>query len=241
MNKGLLRTVLRTTSPVFFGYLALGIAFGMVTVNSGYDWWLAPLTGLLMYTGTGQFFGIALFAAGAGLVEILTAEFLLSIRHFFYGLSLIGKYKDAGRYKFYLMYANTDETFALITTTSVPDGTDASLFYFLVSLFDHFYWIFGSVLGSLAYSLLEHYQLAQYLQGVDFALTALFVVLVIEQLKKPGNLLPCITGVAAALVTVILYKTGLFNSSNIIWVSICTGLGIMLLIKGPVFWRKENV
>lgn len=241
MKNGILKKALGATSPVFFGYIALGIAFGMVTVHSGYDWWLAPLTGIVMYTGTGQFFGIALFAAGAKLSEILVAEFLLSIRHIFYGLSLIGKYKGAGKFKFYLMYANTDETFALITGSTPPLDANPFLYYTLIAAFDQFYWVLGSAVGAVAYSILQHYNLSQYLQGVDFALTALFVVLVIEQLKKKGNLLPCLVGGGVSLVTVILYMKGLFSSSNIIWLSICLGLAVMFLIKGPAFYREAKI
>ncbi len=240
MKNGILKKALGATSPVFFGYIALGIAFGMVTVHSGYDWWLAPLTGIIMYTGTGQFFGIALFASGARLSEILLAEFLLSIRHIFYGLSLIGKYKDAGKFKFYLMYANSDETFALITGSTPPLDSNPFLYYTLLAAFDQFYWLLGSALGAVAYSILQHHNLSQYLQGVDFALTALFVVLVIEQLKKKENILPSLVGGGVSLVTVILYMLGLFSSSNIIWLSICLGLAIMFLIKGSAFYKEAK-
>lgn len=240
MKNNLIKTVIKTTSPVFFGYMAIGIAFGMVVVNAGYPWFLAPLTGVLMFTGTGQYFGIALFSVGAGLGEILLVEFLLSIRHFFYGLSLIGKYKDAGKFKPYLMYSLSDETFALVQGTDAPEGVNPHKFYALVSLFDQSYWVLGSTIGALAYSVLEKYNLSQYLTGVDFALTALFVVLVIEQLKKKGNLIPCLVGGTCGLVTVLLYKFGVFDSSNIIWVAICVGLGVMLLVKGPSFFKEDK-
>lgn len=241
MKGKVLRQTIRLTSPVFFGYIAIGIAFGLLVVNKGYPWWLAPATGVLMFTGTGQFFGIGLFAAGAGLGEILLVELLLSIRHIFYGLSLIGKYKETGKYKPYLVYAMTDETFALVISSEPPEGVKPGVFYTLISLLDQSYWVLGSTIGAVAYSILEKFQLSQYLEGVDFALTALFVVLLMEQLKERKNIIPAIIGLATCAVTVILYMNGMFASNNIIWVSICFGLGVMLLFKGPSFFREEKL
>lgn len=241
MNGKVFRQALKLTSPVFFGYIAIGIAFGLMVVNKGYPWWIATATGVLMFTGTGQFFGVGLFAAGAGLAEILLVELLLSIRHIFYGLSLIGKYKELGKYKPYLIYAMSDETFALVLSTEPPEGVSPGAFYTLISALDQSYWVLGSTIGAVAYSLLEKFNLSQYLAGVDFALTALFVVLLLEQLKKKENLVSALVGLLASTVTVVLYMMGLFDSSNIIWVSICFGLAVMLLVRGPEFFREEKL
>lgn len=238
MNGSLIRKAMKETLPVFFGYMAIGIAFGLMVVNAGYPWWLAPLMGVTMYTGAGQFFAIGLFAVGAALPEILLAEFLLSIRHIFYGLSLIGKYRNLGKYRPYLIYAITDETFALIQSDGVPENTDPGLYYTLISAFDQSYWLLGGIIGAVAYDVLQHYNLSQYLQGIDFALTALFTVLLVEQLKKKENLLPACIGIAVTAVAVFLFQKQLFASSNIIWISICFGLAVMLLIKGPSFFKN---
>ena len=96
MNRYVFAHALKITAPVFFGYIAIGIGFGMLLANAGYPWWLAVLSGVVMYTGSGQYFIVGQLASGASFAEIILVQFLLSIRHVFYGLSLISKYKNAG-------------------------------------------------------------------------------------------------------------------------------------------------
>ena len=179
MNTHCLKIALRTTIPVFLGYISCGIAFGLVTVNAGYPWWLAPATGILMFAGAGQFLAIPLFAAGTPVLAILATELLLNIRHIVYGLPLINQFNGCKRTKPYLIYALTDETFSLLTTTEVPAGVKAEDYYFMVSLLDQTYWVGGSLIGGLAGAVIP-FDMA----GVDFALTALFAVLTIDQIQK---------------------------------------------------------
>ena len=240
MNNSLFRKVLKLTTPIFFGYMAIGIPFGLMIVNAGYPWWIAPLMCLTLYTGSGQYFAVGLFASGAGLFEIILVQFLLSIRHFFYGLSLIGKYKGTGKIKAYLIHAITDETFALVSSVEVPENVSKEKFYTMISVLDQSYWTLGSTIGAVACNILQKYKLSSYLEGIDFALTALFVVLLIEQIKKTKDFLPPLIGGLASAVTVILFKLGIFDSSNIIWTSICFGLGTMLLVKGPSYFKKNS-
>lgn len=179
MNAHCLKFALRTTIPVFLGYITCGIAFGLVTVNAGYPWWLAPLTGVLIFAGAGQFLAISLFSAGAPLPVILATELLLNIRHIVYGLPLINHFKDCRRFKPYLIYALTDETFSILTTTNVPPDISAQDYYFAVSLLDQIYWVSGSLIGAVAGAMIPFD-----MTGVDFALTALFAVLTIDQIQK---------------------------------------------------------
>lgn len=179
MNTHCLKVALRTTIPVFLGYISCGIAFGLVTVNAGYPWWLAPAMGILIFAGAGQFLAIPLFAAGTPVLAILATELLLNIRHIVYGLPLINQFKGCKRTKPYLIYALTDETFSLLTTTEVPAGVLAEDYYFMVSLLDQTYWVGGSLIGGLAGAIIPFD-----MTGVDFALTALFAVLTIDQIQK---------------------------------------------------------
>ncbi|MEE1180965.1 MAG: AzlC family ABC transporter permease, partial [Treponema sp.] len=211
MNKKMLLLALKATMPVFFGYISIGIPFGLLVVNAGYPWWLSPLMGIVMYTGAGQFFAIALFSTGAVLSVIVLAEFLLSIRHIFYGLSLIEKYKNYTGHCPYLMYSITDETFALVSTLKVPDEFDAGKFYALISFLDQLYWVTGSLIGAAAYKVLETFNLTQYLAGVDFALTALFVVLAVEQILSHKEILGAAVGALICGFTVWLFKLGRFD------------------------------
>lgn len=241
MSRYVFAQALKITSPVFFGYIAIGVGFGMLLANAGYPWWLAGVSCLVMYTGSGQYFIVGQLASGASFGEIILVQFLLSIRHIFYGLSLISKYKNAGLKKPYLIFAITDETFALVQGIEVPPRVNKISFYAVVSALDQCYWCLGSLIGAVAYTVMDRYGLGKFLTGVDFALTSLFIVLLIEQLKSSKDCVPALTGGAAAAVSVALYKAGVFGSSNIIWVSICAALGAMLLVRGPSFFAREKI
>ena len=179
MTTHCLKVALRTTIPVFLGYISCGIAFGLITINAGYPWWLAPATGILIFAGAGQFLAVPLFAAGTPIPVILVTELLLNIRHIVYGLPLINQFKECRRFKPYLIYALTDETFSLLTTTTVPPDIPAEDYYFAVSILDQSYWVGGSLIGALVGAMIPFD-----MTGVDFALTALFAVLSIDQIQK---------------------------------------------------------
>ncbi|MGN0730215.1 AzlC family ABC transporter permease [Treponema sp.] len=241
MNRFVFAQALKITAPVFFGYIAIGIGFGMLLVNAGYPWWLAVVLSLVMYTGSGQYFIVGQLACGASFAEILLVQFLLSIRHIFYGLSLISKYKNTGAKKPYLIFSLTDETFALVHGIEPPARVDRASFYAAVSMLDQSYWCLGSLIGALACTVMNRYGLERFLAGVDFALTSLFIVLLIEQLRASKDCVPAVTGACAAFISVVLYRAGVFGSSNIIWVSICAALGVMLLARGPSFFERERI
>lgn len=179
MTKRCFSLALKTTIPVFLGYITCGIAFGLVLINAGYKWWLAPAMSIIMFAGAGQFAAIPLFAAGTPLPVILFTELLLNIRHIVYGLPLISHFNNCKKIKPYLIFALTDETFSLLTTTEIPQDIPIQDFFGLIAIFNHFYWILGSTLGALIGKLIPFD-----MTGVDFALTALFAVLTVDQFSK---------------------------------------------------------
>ncbi|GHU92921.1 hypothetical protein FACS189479_03180 [Spirochaetia bacterium] len=195
---------LRFSVPVLLGYLAIGVAFGLLLSNAGYPWTLALAMSVVMYAGAGQYIAVGLFAAGAGLWEACLVQLVVNARHMAYGLSMLKRFNKAGAYKYYLIFALTDETFALLS--SLPDevvGTagegSRERFMFYVALLDQFYWVAGSVIGAVAGSLIPFN-----MEGIGFALTALFIVLMIEQIlrvRRPGIF---IISAAAAVLAVFL-------------------------------------
>lgn len=226
MNKQTAIQAFRVSVPVLFGYITLGIAFGLVVINSGYPWWIAFLTSVFMYSGAGQFVAIGLFAANTPLISIIIAVALVSIRHIIYGLSLITKYKNTGKWKIYLIFALTDETYSILTTLDVPKNSKTGEFYGLISLFNQFYWVLGTVLGALIGKILPFD-----LTGVDFALTALFAVLTVEQFLKSKDFIPILIGSLTTICSIILCKFEIISSSNILLVSLCSGIAILFLVK----------
>lgn len=186
------------TLPVMFGYLPLGAAFGVLFMQLDLPWWGAPLMSLFIYAGAGQFLAVTLLANHAGLVEVAVASFMLNSRHLFYGLSLLKRFRDAGWLKPYLIFSLTDETYSLLTHQSerlVQDRDDHRMAA-RIGLLNQLWWVIGTLFGTLAGATLDIDG-----RGLDFALTALFIVLTLEQASKLRRFLPfgiaLITGIAA--------------------------------------------
>ncbi|MDR5902085.1 MULTISPECIES: AzlC family ABC transporter permease [Halomonas] len=188
----------KLTLPVMFGYLPLGAAYGILAVEVGVPWWAAVLMSLIIYAGAGQFLAVALLAAGAGLVELAVATLMLNSRHLFYGLSLLKRFQGAGWRKPYMIFALTDETYSLITTLPNVHGND-HLLAFRISLLNQIWWVLGSILGVLAGTTLTFNS-----QGIEFALTALFIVLTLEQARRLRRWLPFAIALLTGLVGIWL-------------------------------------
>lgn len=193
------RRALKASVPVFLGYVTIGTGFGLLAVNAGYPWYLALAMSLFVYAGAAQYIAVGLFAAGASLGEIALVTLIVNIRHAAYGLSLIGHFARAPRARPYLVFALTDETYALLTSVSEEDRADGRFMLF-VSALDQSYWVAGTLLGAVAGSLIPFK-----LDGLEFALTALFIVLAIEQALRVRDSRPFLvagacTVAASALV-----------------------------------------
>jgi 4-azaleucine resistance transporter AzlC len=148
--------------------------------------------GIVVYAGAAQFMAVGLLAAGTSIAQIAVLTFLLNARHMVYGLSLLDRYGACRRFRAYLVYALTDETYGILTTVEPPEGADRELYYAAVSAFDQSYWIIGSALGALAGGLIPFDA-----TGVDFALTALFIVLLVEQVRSVRKAAPYLVATAA--------------------------------------------
>ena len=201
MDAYIVRQCRKITAPIFFGYIAIGIPFGVLIVQAGYPWWMSLFMSLVMYSGAGQYIAAGLLGAGAGIVEIVLTEFFVNIRHIVYGLSLIEKTKGAGRWKLPIVFTLTDETYAVLTATDVPPGLPPGPFLGWIGILDYLYWTLGCVIGALACNVLAAYGLSDCLQGVDFALTSLFVIILASQLRSSGDFLPPATGILTCIVS----------------------------------------
>ena len=212
--------------PVFFGYIAIGIAFGLLMTDSGYPWWLSVLMCIVMFAGSGQFIALGLFAAGAGIVEAALIQLVVNARHIAYSMSMLNRYKNTGFYKPYLIYGLTDETFALLS--SLPETTDEKnriKFMFYVTALNQIYWTTGTLIGAITGSLIPFNT-----QGIGFALTAMFVVLMLDKIllvRKPDVFIIC------AIVTIL---TVVFLPGRI---SLLAALIISLIIVSVI--ERKNI
>lgn len=177
-----LRAAFPATIPVLTGYLCIGMAYGLLMANAGYGIFWALLLSLLCYAGSMEFVAVSLLTAGFDPVQALLMALMINARHAFYGLSMLEKYRGTGWARPFLIFSLTDETFSLVSTLEPPDGVTRRDFYFWISLLDYLYWQMGSVLGALIGGLLPFDT-----TGLDFALTALFIVLFLEQWRKREN------------------------------------------------------
>lgn len=205
MDKKTAKTAFFDTIPVMTGYLFLGIGFGIIMQQNGFGLGWAAVMSLFIYAGSMQYVGVGLLTGGSGLVTAALATLLVNARHLFYGISMINAYKGTGKKKPYLIFALTDETYSLVSREQLPQGVDRNSYFFLVSLFDQCYWVAGTALGSLAGSLIP-----MNFEGIDFALTALFVTIFVEQWLSSKDHFPAIVGVVSAAACLLLFGPDTF-------------------------------
>ena len=196
----MVRLALKTSLPIMFGFVPLGIAFGLLFQELGYPWFFATLMGIIVYAGAAQFMAIGFLSAGLGVLEIAMSTFFLNSRHMFYGLAFLESFGNWNLRKFYLIFGMTDETYALLTTIKVPEKYIKERFYLFITLFAQLYWVLGCTIGALSADILTFNT-----DGIEFAATALFVVLLIEQWIMVRRLLPFILGFIASIIALIFF------------------------------------
>lgn len=215
MKKNAIRAAFLDTVPVMTGYLFLGFGFGILLHRSGYGVLWSLAMSLFIYAGSMQYMTVSLLAGGASLLTAALTTIVVNARHLFYGISMVDAYKGAGRKKLYMIFALTDETYSLVSKNQVPEGLSRHSYCFLVSLFDQIYWVAGSVLGSLAGTLLPiNYE------GIEFVLTALFVTIFVEQWLSTKNHLPAVIGVVSTAVCLLLFGRDVFLIPSMVVIAV---------------------
>lgn len=220
MNRQTLKSVLLDTTPVIAGYLVLGMGFGIVMRSEGYTLWMAVSMSLFIYAGSMQYAAVGLFSQAAGLVTVALTTLAVNARHFFYGISMIDRYKKAGPVKPYLIFALTDETYSLVC----QENRDIP-YCFLVSLMDQIYWVGGTLLGALLGDIL-HFNTT----GIDFSLTALFLTVFTDQWMKKKDHFPALSGVFCSVLSLVIFGKDSFLIPAMVLITVC------LLFSG----RKEE-
>ena len=187
------------TLPVMAGYMVLGIAFGILLREKGFGLPWAFAMSFFIFAGSLQFVAVNLLATGAALISTALMTLLVNARHLLYGISMLDRYRGIGKAKPYLIFALTDETYALVCN-GAPEGTDEKAYYLLVTAMDHCWWVTGSVLGSLIGSVLTINT-----KGIDFAMTAFFVTIFTEQLITIPDRIPAAIGVGASVLCLVIF------------------------------------
>lgn len=219
ITKNLVKIAFIKSLPVMAGYIVLGIGFGILLKKAGYGLLWAFLMSFTIYAGSMQYVAVSLLTSGASLISAALTTLMVNARHLFYGVSMIEKYKDAGKKKPYLIFALTDETYSLLCGDDYPDGEDRHWYSFFVSLFDQCYWVTGSIIGSILGSLITFNT-----AGIDFSMTALFVTVFVEQWLTTKNHLPAIAGLLCSVVCLLIFGPDSFLIPTMISITIVLSL-----------------
>ena len=218
--KQLLKRAVKDTIPVLTGYLVLGFGFGIIMKANGFGIALTAAMSLLIYAGSMQYAAIGLMTGGASLLTMGLTSLMVNARHLFYGISMLEKYRDVGKRKPYLIFGLTDETYSLVCTDPVGIGAaQRKDYYLLVTLLDHLYWVGGSVLGAVAGTVLQFNS-----EGIDFALTALFLVVFLEQWLTAEKHAPALIGVGASVVSLLIFGADSFLIPAMVGIGVMLGL-----------------
>lgn len=231
---GLLRRALRASLPVMAGYLVLGAGFGMIMQSKGLGLLCALSMSVFIYAGSMQYVAIGLITGGASYLTVALTTLLVNARHLFYGISVVDKYRGAGAYKPYLAFSLTDETYSLIVGAGedIPES-DRPRYYFAVSALDQLYWVVGSAVGSLIGSLIPFST-----DGMDFALTALFVTIFVDQWRRNRDKLPAVLGVLLSLVCLLIFGSDYFLIPSMIAIS--AALILIRRIEEPKYAEAQS-
>jgi 4-azaleucine resistance transporter AzlC len=194
------KLALPQTIPVLAGFSLLGLAYGLLMSANGYNFIWSTLTSLFVFAGAGQYLLITLFASSFNPLYAFIIIFFINFRYVFYGLSMLEKYKGIGKMKPFLIHALCDETFATNSTFTIPSDIDKNWFYFFVTLLNYLYWAVGTLIGGLIGEVI-----VINIIGLDFVLTALFVVIFVDQWLKTKNHKPALLGVGVGLISLLSF------------------------------------
>ena len=188
------------TIPVLTGFLVLGIAYGVLMQTKGYNAFWSVAMSAIAFCGSMQFVAITLLTVAFNPIEAFLLSLMVNARHLFYGISMLEKYKGFGKVKNFLIYTLCDETFSLVSSVTPPDNINKKYFYFAISFLDYMYWVIGSFLGGILGSFIT-FNIA----GLDFVLTALFVVLFIEQIRNKDNRIYGFLGIILGVLSLVIF------------------------------------
>ena len=215
------------TIPVLTGFLFLGMAYGILMSSRGFGWPWILLTSVVVFAGALQFVGISLLTSVFDPLYAFLIALSVNARHLFYGISMLEKYSGTGKVKPYLIFGMCDETFSILCSTEPPSDVDRRAFMFAVTLLNQSYWVLGSVAGGLIGPLLTFNT-----YGIDFVMTAFFVVIFLNQWRAQKSHSPALIGLGASAVSLLIFGAEHFIIPAMILIVLCLTLFRSRLAKG---------
>ena len=219
-----LRAAFPYTIPIFAGFWFLGMTYGIYMNVSGFSFVYPMLMSLTIFAGSVEFVTVNLLLGSFNPIQALLLTLMINARHLFYGLSMLDRFRGLGWKKLYLIYGMCDESFSINYTAQIPEGVDRGWFYFFVTLLNHFYWFSGSTLGGIFGGLIQFDT-----EGLDFVMTAMFVVIFLEQWLKDQNHTSALAGIGASVACLLL-----FGADDFMIPAMLAILGVLTLLRGPL-------
>ena len=225
-----LRFAAKNTIPIFFTYLFIGIAFGILMSDAGYGVLLSTASGLFIFAGSMQLVMVPMLTSGASLYSLALMAFFINARHIFYGIGFIEKFRAMGWRCPYMILTLTDETYSVLCSAQYAPGLDENRAAFLIALLDHLYWVFGCFIGACSGQFLQFD-----MRGIEFSATAFFLVVVVNQWRQYRSRLPFLTAAVCALGFYLLLGKEYFLIPTLI-----TCLVALFLLRKPIE-TKEGI
>ena len=217
-----LRAAFPHTVPILTGFLFLGMTYGVYMASLGFSWIYPTLMALTIYAGSMEFVTANMLLGAFNPLQALAMTLMVNARHLFYGLAMLDRFRGLGWKKLYLIFGMCDETFSVTCSTRAPEGVDEGWFMTFVTLLDQLYWVLGAALGGLFGSLLTLNT-----EGLDFVMTAMFVVIFLENWLKEENHTSTLLGLGLPLVCLVL-----FGAQNFILPSMAAILLALTALRG---------
>lgn len=212
------------TIPILAGFIFLGMTYGILITTEGFPFWFPILTSICVFAGSAEFAGVSLLLGGFDPLQAFAMTLMINARHLFYGISMLEKYKGMGWKKIYLIFGLCDESFSINCSADVPDGVDKGYFMFFVTLLDQLYWITGCTLGGIFGSFITFNT-----EGLDFVMTAMFAVILLEQWLKEKSHISSLLGLAVPFVCLVI-----FGADRFIIPSMIALLCVLALLRRPL-------
>ena len=224
MKRKALKAAFPYTIPIFAGFWFLGITYGIFMNKSGFSFWYPMLMSMTIFAGSMEFLTVNLLLGAFNPLQALTLTLMINARHLFYGISMLDKYAGTGWKKIYLIFGLCDESFSINCTADIPDDVDRGWFMFFVTLLNQLYWVSGSTLGGLFGSLI-HFNT----EGLDFVMTAMFMVIFLEQWLKDQQHTGALLGLGLSAVCLLV-----FGAEDFVIPAMAAILGVLTLLRAPL-------
>ena len=224
MLKKAFATAFPYTIPIFAGFWFLGITYGIYMNVSGFSFWYPMLMSITIFAGSIEFVTVNMLLGAFNPLQAFAMTLMINARHLFYGISMLDKFRGVGRKKFYLIFGMCDESFSINYTADIPEDVDRGWFMFFVTLLNHFFWFSGATLGG-SFGSLIHFDT----EGLEFVMTAMFVVIFMEQWLKEKDHTSSVLGLVISVLCLIA-----FGADNFIIPAMLAILAVLSLLRRPL-------